>query len=107
MTEHITDGTPCWCRPEVTYEHPTDGTKVIVHKNQVTEKELFEMVSQPWVTDLVRDAVMAEREACAKVCDEMGAIEALDGEEGSAAMVRVADKQAALCAADIRARGEK
>lgn len=52
-------------------------------------------------------AVLAEREACAKLCDEMGAIEALDGEEGSAAMVRVADKQAALCAAAIRARGEK
>jgi hypothetical protein len=46
-----------------------------------------------------------EREACAKLCEEMGAMEALDGEtETSAVMVRVADKQSRLCAAAIRAR---
>lgn len=47
----------------------------------------------------------AEREACAQVCESMGAMEALEGEEeGSAAMVRVADRQSELCAAAIRAR---
>ena len=63
-----------------------------------------------WASDLLAFANFIadlEREACAKMCDEIGAIEALDGEEGSAEMVRVADKQAALCAAAIRARGEK
>ena len=44
----------------------------------------------------------------AEVCDGMGGLDALGGEEvGSAAMVRVADKQADLCAAAIRAlKGE-
>ena len=47
----------------------------------------------------------AEREACAKACEEMGALQALDGEErATAAMVRVVDRQADLCAAAIRAR---
>lgn len=47
----------------------------------------------------------AEREACANVCESCGALDAMAGEdEGSAAMVRVADRQADLCAAAIRAR---
>jgi hypothetical protein len=55
--------------------------------------------------DAVEQAVAKEREACAKLCEEMGAMEALDGEtETSAVMVRVADKQSRLCAAAIRAR---
>ena len=48
-------------------------------------------------------AVAAERERCAVICEGMGAMEALEGEEeGSAAMVRVADRMADLCAAAIR-----
>ena len=44
----------------------------------------------------------AERKRAAKVCRSMGALEAMEGEEyGSAAMVRVADRQAELCAAAI------
>lgn len=47
-------------------------------------------------------------EECAKVCESAGALEAMDGEEvGSAAMVRVADRQVALCAAAIRAKFPK
>ena len=34
--EHKTDGTPCWCNPDVTYENPETGAKVIVHKEPVT-----------------------------------------------------------------------
>jgi hypothetical protein len=30
--EHKTDGSPCWCNPEVTYENPETGAKVIVHR---------------------------------------------------------------------------
>lgn len=29
--EHITDGTPCWCNPEVDYTDPDTGVSVIVH----------------------------------------------------------------------------
>ena len=44
----------------------------------------------------------AATERAAKVCRNMGALEAMEGEEyGSAAMVRVADRQAELCAAAI------
>lgn len=57
-----------------------------------------------WVTEQAAQArVAAERERCAKLCEEMGALEALEGEdEGSAALVRVADRMADLCAAAIR-----
>ena len=56
-----------------------------------------------WAMKLAEDVEAAERERCAKVCEEMGALEALEGEdEGSAAMVRVADRMADLCAAAIR-----
>lgn len=45
----------------------------------------------------------AERERAALVCESMGALDALtDEDEASAAMVRVADRQAALCALAIR-----
>ena len=30
--QHITDGTPCWCDPEVNYTAPETGASVIVHK---------------------------------------------------------------------------
>lgn len=30
--EHITDGSPCWCNPEVVYTDPENGASVIVHK---------------------------------------------------------------------------
>lgn len=30
--EHITDGTPCWCNPEINYTDPETGISVIVHK---------------------------------------------------------------------------
>jgi len=56
-----------------------------------------------YVVDLHCAAVAAERERCAKLCEEMGALDAMAGEEhGSAALVRVADRQAALCAERIR-----
>jgi hypothetical protein len=30
--EHITDGSPCWCYPEVDYTDPATGASVIIHK---------------------------------------------------------------------------
>ena len=30
--EHITDGSPCWCNPELNYVDPDTGAKVWVHK---------------------------------------------------------------------------
>ena len=49
-----------------------------------------------------------ERKECAKLCDEMGVLDALDGEKvGSENLLRAVGKQADLCAAAIRARGEK
>lgn len=30
--EHITDGTPCWCNPELDYVDPVTGAEVWVHK---------------------------------------------------------------------------
>ena len=55
------------------------------------------------VHDAVRDLLAAERERCAVICEGMGAMEALEGEEeGSAAMVRVADRMADLCAVAMR-----
>jgi len=30
--EHITDGSPCWCDPELDYVDPNTGVKVWVHK---------------------------------------------------------------------------
>lgn len=56
---------------------------------------------------LIASERAAEREACAGVCEELGALEAIEGEDGSAAMVRAVDKQSMLCAAAIRARGDK
>jgi hypothetical protein len=60
-----------------------------------------------WTLQRVRDygaaCAAAQREQCAQICESMGAMEALDGEEtGGAAMVRVADRMADLCAAAIR-----
>ena len=30
--EHITDGQPCWCNPELNYKDPETGAEVWVHK---------------------------------------------------------------------------
>jgi hypothetical protein len=54
-------------------------------------------------TKEIKQLIADEREACAKICESMGALEAMEGEDyGSAAMVRVADRQAKLCAEAIR-----
>lgn len=56
----------------------------------------------------IESAVLAEREACAKVCEEQSPLDAMVDEEfGSAAMVRVADAMAKLNATAIRARSEQ
>lgn len=58
---------------------------------------------EDFAVDIAKRAIAAERERCATLCESMGSMEALDGEEvGSAAMVRVADRMAELCAAAIR-----
>ena len=58
------------------------------------------------MNDEIATAVAAERERCAQVCESMGVLDAMEGEEyGSAAMARVADRMAELCAAAIRATG--
>ena len=55
-----------------------------------------------YTVELAWAAWQAATERAAKVCRNMGALEAMEGEEyGSAAMVRVADRQAELCAAAI------
>jgi len=30
--EHITDGNPCWCNPEINYVDPETGAAVIIHR---------------------------------------------------------------------------
>ena len=30
--EHITDGSPCWCNPELNYKDPETGAEVWIHK---------------------------------------------------------------------------
>lgn len=30
--EHITDGSPCWCEPELDYKDPDTGAEVWIHK---------------------------------------------------------------------------
>lgn len=45
-----------------------------------------------------------EREQCAMLSESGARVEAMDGEEGSAAMVRVLDRQADLIAQEIRER---
>ena len=43
MKEHITDGSPCWCNPEMTYKDPINGAEVLVHKElQMTKEEIIE-----------------------------------------------------------------
>ena len=32
--EHITDGTPCWCDPELDYKDPETGAEVWVHRGK-------------------------------------------------------------------------
>lgn len=57
----------------------------------------------PTIYSRFSEAVANERERCARLCEDMGAMEALEGEEyGGAAMVRVADRMSKLCAAEIR-----
>jgi hypothetical protein len=31
-TEHITDGSPCWCEPELDYKDPDTGAEVWIHR---------------------------------------------------------------------------
>ena len=31
--QHITDGSPCWCSPDLDYVDPETGAKVWIHKN--------------------------------------------------------------------------
>ena len=66
--------------------------------DQEYDPQLYGLLSEVW------SAAQAEqREADAKICGEMGALDAMEQEEhGSAAMVRVADRQSELCAAAIR-----
>lgn len=68
------------------------------------EREAFDV----YVAAQVERAVDAARERCAMICEGMGAMESMNGQEhGSAAMVRVADRMADLCAVAIReAQGE-
>jgi hypothetical protein len=54
-------------------------------------------VSTPHLVELVERAVEAEREACAKVCDELNFID-----NGTPANTRATNRH---CAAAIRARG--
>jgi hypothetical protein len=30
--EHITDGSPCWCNPDLDYKDPETGVEVWIHK---------------------------------------------------------------------------
>jgi hypothetical protein len=30
--QHITDGSPCWCNPELSYKDPITGNEVWTHK---------------------------------------------------------------------------
>ncbi len=32
--EHITDGSPCWCNPELNYRDPDTGAEVWVHRRE-------------------------------------------------------------------------
>ena len=32
--EHITDGSPCWCNPELNYRDPETGAEVWVHRRE-------------------------------------------------------------------------
>ena len=43
MKENITDGTPCWCNPELNYKDPKTKAEVWVHKElQMTKEEIIE-----------------------------------------------------------------
>jgi hypothetical protein len=32
--EHVTDGSPCWCNPELNYRDPETGAEVWVHRRE-------------------------------------------------------------------------
>jgi hypothetical protein len=32
--EHVTDGSPCWCNPELTYRDPDTGTELWIHRRE-------------------------------------------------------------------------
>ena len=70
--EHITDGQPCWCGPEATEVDPATGACVVVHKDEVDWEAVA--ADQALTIALLRaeleDKVLAERERCAKICDE-------------------------------------
>jgi hypothetical protein len=57
------------------------------------------------LTEAVVAALKGERERCADIAEGLGVLEAMAGEEGSAAMVRALDRHGGLIAASIR--GEK
>jgi hypothetical protein len=53
--EHKTDGTPCWCNPEVTYENSETGAKVIVHKEPQGEPVAWVIWGEGNVPELAWD----------------------------------------------------
>ena len=32
--EHVTDGSPCWCNPELNYRDPDTGTELWIHRRE-------------------------------------------------------------------------
>ena len=84
----------------------------------MTEQEIQELARHrkvpSWVLKLVADAISHEREACAKVCEdkamycETKAQEAIEaGEHDEVSAIRSTAWQISVCAAAIRARGNK
>ena len=79
----------------------SEAKRLVAHYQQRTHWFGGDEVDE--VCRLIDAAVAAERERCAKLCESLGSMEALDGEEvENAAMVRVADRMADLCSAAIR-----
>ena len=68
--------------------------ELIAKNGSITAQPLMDLV-----VTVVLEAVEAEREACAKVCDEEA--EKWEGNDGPICY------EARLCAVNIRARGEK
>ena len=33
-SEHVTDGSPCWCNPEMGYRDPDTGAEVWIHRRE-------------------------------------------------------------------------
>jgi len=80
VTEHITDGTPCWCNPEMTYKDPINGTEVFVHKEiQMNNEEIIKAVKNSLniysftaeALEKLMESIRAEAlEQAAKVCEQ-------------------------------------